>query len=305
MKIGWIFPGQASQQIGMGKDIHKNSELAKKYFKIANDIMKFDISSLIFTGPEHELTKTVYTQPAIYTVSVIIGKLLLENVEKPFCVAGHSLGEYSAMAIAGAFSFENGLELVKTRANAMHQAGENNNGAMAAVVGLSFDQVSELCLDFSNNSKVVVPANYNSERQIVVSGNESVLTEFSNIAKSAGAKIIVRLNVSGAFHSLLMKPARQILIDKLNSLKINNANIPVYTNFSGLPLKNSNDLKNSLINQLENTVLWYNCIKNMIGDKTEKFYEIGPGKVLQGLNKRIDRKIPISGVSNNEELKGY
>ena len=305
MKIGWIFPGQASQEIGMGKDFYLNSNLAKKYFNIANDIMEFDITNLIFNGPEEELTKTVYTQPAIYTVSVIIGKLLLEKGEKPFCVAGHSLGEYSAMAIAEAFSFENGLELVKTRADAMHQAGDDNKGSMAAVLGLTFDEVSKLCLDFSNDLKIIVVANYNSEKQIVVSGNATVVTEFTTIAKSAGAKIIVRLKVSGAFHSPLMKPARQILEDKLNSVKINDANIPVYSNHSGLPLKNSNDMKTSLINQLENTVLWYNCIKNMISDKTEKFYEIGPGKVLQNLNKRIDRKIPISGISNNKELKGY
>ncbi len=304
MKSAWLFPGQASQYVGMGKDIFDHTYLGKHYFECANDIMECDIQSIIFNGPKEKLKQTQYTQPAIYIVSVILGELLKEKGFTPNAVAGHSLGEYSALAIANAFDFETGLSLVKVRAENMAKAGATQEGAMAAIIGIEDKTISELCSDYSGNG-VVVAANYNSPGQVVISGSPEAVESVMDSAKASGARMTVQLNVSGAFHSPLMAPAREALAEMLDSLEISNSLFPVFTNVDAKPVIQGNDIKDSLIRQLENPVLWSKSIFSMKESGIESFVEVGPEKVLQGLNKRIDRKMLSQGVESLEQVKHF
>ena len=304
MKTAWIFPGQASQKIGMGKDLYENTEIGKKYYKIANEILEVDIQSISFDGPEELLKKTNYTQPAIYIVSTIISHIMLENGFTPDGVSGHSLGEYSAIAASGGFNFEVGLELVKIRSRSMHNAGKINPGTMAAIIGMTSEQVRDLC-NVNNTKNVLVAANYNTINQIVISGDIDSVKNFSLIAKEHGAKMIIPLNVSGAFHSPLMRPAREELADKLDSIQISDIEIPLYSNFDAKPKTKGKDIKNSLVYQLENPVLWYDTINNMTNDGYSSYIEIGPGKVLQGLNRKIDKSLSNIGIQNLQDIMKY
>ncbi len=304
MKSAWLFPGQASQYVGMGKDIFDHTDLGKHYFECANDIMECDIQSIIFNGPKEKLKQTQYTQPAIYIVSVILGELLKEKGFTPTTVAGHSLGEYSALAVANAFDFKTGLSLVKVRADSMAKAGENEKGTMAAIVGMNDDDVTDLCSSYSDNG-VVVAANYNSPGQVVISGSPEAVDSVMDSAKASGARMTVQLNVSGAFHSPLMAPAREALAEMLDSLEISNSLFPVFTNVDAKPVTQGNDIKDSLIRQLENPVLWSKSIVSMKESGIESFVEVGPGKVLQGLNKRIDRKIFSRGVESFDQVDNF
>ena len=304
MKSAWLFPGQASQYVGMGKDIFDHTDLGKHYFECANDIMECDIQSIIFYGPEEKLKQTQYTQPAIYIVSVILGELLKAKGFSPNAVAGHSLGEYSSLSIANAFDFETGLSLVKIRAENMAKAGAAQEGAMAAIIGIEDETVSELCSDYSGNG-VVVPANYNSPGQVVISGSPEAVESVMDSAKASGARMTVQLNVSGAFHSPLMAPAREALADSLDSLEISDSLFPIFTNVDAKPVTKGNDIKDSLIRQLENPVLWSKSILSMKESGIESFIEVGPGKVLQGLNKRIDRKTSCQGVESFEQVENF
>ncbi len=303
MNTIWMFPGQASQKVGMGLDLFEQSQLAKDYFNQANDVLGYDIQSIIFDGPDETLKQTQFTQPAIYIVSVILGKLLLGAGHKPTCVAGHSLGEYSALAISDAFSFEMGLALVKVRAESMYQAGQNIEGTMAAIVGLDDDVVQSLCN--KDHPGIVVPANFNSPGQVVISGEPDAVQSMMNLAKEEGARMAMPLNVSGAFHSPLMSSARESLAEILDSTEISDVKYPVYANVSALPVIKGDEIKELLLNQLESPVLWSKSVRNMILDEIDTFVEVGPGKVLQGLLKRIDRKIPSQGVSTFEEIQNY
>ena len=300
--IGWLFPGQGSQYVGMGLDLKKNSEKAKEYFDISNEIMKCDIQSIIFNGPEELLKKTEYTQPAIYIVSVITGYLLIDKGLKPTALAGHSLGEYSALAIGGAFDFTTGLKLVKSRSENMANAGMEKSGTMAALVGLDDETVINLCKSYEGNG-VVVPANFNSPGQVVISGNINAVEWVIKSSKDAGARMAVELNVSGAFHSPLMSPARENLAEMINSLEISDTVYPVFTNVDAKPVTKAIDIKSSLIQQLENPVLWAKSILEMKNKGINHFIEVGPGKVLQGLNKRIDRSIISQGVDSITKLE--
>ena len=284
LKKSWIFPGQASQKVGMGLDLYENTDLGRNYYDLANDILGEDIKDISFNGPDEKLKITKFTQPAIFIVSTIISHLLLEKGHNPDGVAGHSLGEYSALAAAGGIDFETGLELVKVRSNSMDNAGKLIPGTMAAVIGMDRARVKELTQKLSSE-QIVVAANYNTENQIVISGNIKTVQDFIDIAKENGARMAIRLNVSGAFHSPLMKPAREELADKLDSIEITDINIPIYSNVNAKPTRKGSDIKKSLINQLENPVLWFDSINNMVSDGFSKFTEIGPGKVLCGLNK--------------------
>ena len=304
MKNSWIFPGQASQKIGMGKDLFENTKIGKKYYEIANDLLDTDIQSVSFNGPEELLKKTKHTQPAIFIVSTIIGKIMIENGYSADGVAGHSLGEYSALVIAGAFDFVSGLELVKTRSKSMHNAGKINPGTMAAIIGMSTNEVENLCTRNSSDH-LVVAANYNTENQIVVSGHIEAIENLINNAKEYGARMAVPLNVSGAFHSPLMIPAREELADKLDSVEISDISIPLYSNVDAKPITKGKDIKNSLIRQLESPVLWYNSIQQMIKDGYTSFIEIGPGKVLQGLNRKINSAVSTKGVQSYEDIINY
>ena len=300
--IGWLFPGQGSQYVGMGLDLKQNSEKAKEYFNISNEIMNCDIQSIIFNGPEELLKKTEYTQPAIYIVSVITGYLLIDKGLKPTALAGHSLGEYSALAIGGAFDFTTGLKLVKSRSENMANAGMEKSGTMAALVGLDDETVISLCKSYEGNG-VVVPANFNSPGQVVISGNVNAVEWVIKSSRDAGARMAVELNVSGAFHSPLMSPARENLAEMINSLEISNTVYPVFTNVDAKPVTKAIDIKGSLIQQLENPVLWAKSILEMKDKGINHFIEVGPGKVLQGLNKRIDRSIISQGVDSIIKLE--
>ena len=304
MKAAWLFPGQASQKVGMGKDLFDQTDLGKHYFECANEIMGCDIQSIIFDGPEDTLKQTQYTQPSIYIVSVILGELLKEKGFFPNAVAGHSLGEYSALAVANAFDFETGLSLVKVRAESMAKAGEIQEGTMAAIVGMDDEAVTDLCSSYSGNG-VVVAANFNSPGQVVISGSPDAVITVMDSAKESGARMAVQLNVSGAFHSPLMTPAREALAESLDSLEILDSLYPVFTNVDAKPVTQGNDIKDSLIRQLENPVLWAKSILSMKESGIESFVEVGPGKVLQGLNKRIDRKTRSQGVETLEQVEKF
>ena len=304
MKNGWLFPGQASQKVGMGKDLFEKTEIGKKYYTIANDILDIDIQSISFNGPEELLNITNYTQPAIFIVSTIIGQIMIENGYSTNGVAGHSLGEYSALAVSGAYNFESGLELVKLRSESMYNAGKTNPGTMAAIVGLSAREVENLCTK-NTSDNLVVAANYNTENQIVESGHIESVETLIRTAKNHGAKMAVPLNVSGAFHSPLMTPAREELSDKLDSIDISDISIPLYTNVDAKPITKGRDIKDSLIRQLENPVLWYNSIEKMIRDGFTSFLEVGPGKVLQALNRKINNTIPTQGIQSYEDILNY
>ena len=304
MKNSWVFPGQASQKIGMGKDLFDNTEIGKRYYETANQILNVDIQSISFNGPEELLKKTKYTQPAIFIVSAIIGKTMIAKGYTPDSVAGHSLGEYSALLVSGAFDFPTGLEIVKLRSECMYNAGKENRGTMAAIIGLSSTDVNNLCNEISSE-KIAVIANYNTKNQIVVSGHVEAVKNLIISAKDFGARMAIPLNVSGAFHSQLMSPAREALADKLNSIQISDIEYPLYTNVDAKPFTKGAEIKNSLIRQLENPVQWYNLIQNMIRDGSNQFTEIGPGKVLQGLIRKIDRGVSATGIQTYEDILNY
>ena len=250
LKKSWIFPGQASQKVGMGLDLYENTDLGKNYYDLANDILGEDIKDISFNGPDEKLKITKFTQPAIFIVSTIISHLLLEKGHNPDGVAGHSLGEYSALAAAGGIDFETGLELVKVRSNSMDNAGKLTPGTMAAVIGMGRDKVKELTQKLSSE-QIVVAANYNTENQIVISGNIETVQDFIDIAKENGARMAIRLNVSGAFHSPLMKPAREELADKLDSIEITDINIQIYPNVNAKQIRKGSDIKKSLLDLVE------------------------------------------------------
>ena len=304
LKKSWIFPGQASQKVGMGLDLYENTDIGRNYYDLANDILGEDIKDISFNGPDEKLKITKFTQPAIFIVSTIISHLLLKKGHNPDGVAGHSLGEYSALAAAGGIDFETGLELVKVRSNSMDNAGKLIPGTMAAVIGMDRARVKELTQKLSSE-QIVVAANYNTENQIVISGNIKTVQDFIDIAKENGARMAIPLNVSGAFHSPLMKPAREELADKLDSIEITDINIPIYSNVNAKPTRKGSDIKKSLINQLENPVLWFDSINNMVNDKFSKFTEIGPGKVLCGLNKKINKDLFTNNIESYRELESY
>ena len=303
MKIGFLCPGQASQKVGMGLDLYEKTELGKKYFDIANEIMGLDIQKIIFDGPAESLKETQYTQPAIYIVSVIIGELLIERGINPSYAAGHSLGEYSALTLAESFNFKEGLELVKIRALEMQKACENNSGSMAAILGLEDNIVEEICESYKNG--IVVAANFNAKGQVVISGEKDAIKNIMVEMLDAGAMKAIELNVSGAFHSPLMSSAKKILAEKLLSAKINNSKFPVYANVSSKSISKDSEIRKSLIDQLESPVQWHQIISNMIYDGVKLAIEVGPGRVLKGLSKRIDRSLNMTSIESHEEIINY
>ena len=302
MSTAFLFPGQGSQKISMGYDLYEKTDIGKKYFNLANEIMDCDIKDIIFNGPDEKLKETYYTQPAIYIVSVIIGKILMSMGYIPKMVAGHSLGEYSACTISGSFSFENGLSLVKLRAENMQIAGKTNPGTMAAIIGLSSEDILEICTSTSTETNVVVPANYNSPNQIVISGNNSAVQNAMQEARNTGARLVKELNVSGAFHSPLMETAKSALSEALDKIDINDSDIPVYSNVNAQPTFNANEIRINLKNQIDSPVLWTNTIVNMKNDNALKMIEVGPGKVLQGLTRKIDKDLESFGVENLDQI---
>jgi [acyl-carrier-protein] S-malonyltransferase len=284
----YVFPGQGAQFPGMGKDLYDNSELARELFERANEILGFRITDIMFNGTEEDLKQTKVTQPAIFLHSVISAKTLGDDF-KPDMVAGHSLGEFSALTANGALSFEDGLILVSKRASAMQKACEIEPSTMAAVLGLDDDKVEEICASIKD---IVVPANYNTDGQIVISGSEKGIDEAIIKLTEAGAKRALKLNVGGAFHSPLMEPAREELATAIENTTFSMPICPVYQNVDAKPVTNTEIIKENLVSQLTSPVRWTQIMKNMISDGAKSYTEVGPGKVLQGLIKKIDRQFP-------------
>jgi len=303
MATAFVFPGQGSQKVSMGHDLFTSSKVGKKYFDLANEIMGTDIQSIIFNGPEEKLKETQYTQPAIYIVSVILGHILLEEGQQPDMVAGHSLGEYSACTIAGSLAFETGLSLVKLRAESMQDAGTTNPGTMAAIIGMTDEDVISMCNTISSDESVVVAANFDYPGQVVISGNINAVHETMAKAPDLGAKMAKELNVSGAFHSPLMEPAKKRLSAALDNIEINTATIPVYANVTAEPMIEADEIRSNLKNQLDCPVKWHETIDNMKTAGATEMMEVGPGRVLQGLTRRIDKKLTSKGVETLEQIK--
>jgi len=296
MKHAFVFPGQGAQFPGMGKSHYDNSSFAKKIFEQANEILGFRISDAMFNGSEEELKQTRITQPAIFLHSIIAFKGI-ENL-RPDAVAGHSLGEFSALVANGTLSLESGLLLVSLRAQAMQKACELNPSTMAAVLGLPDDQVEEICKDVQSESgEVVVPANYNCPGQLVISGSLKGIDVACERLKSAGAKRAMVLPVGGAFHSPLMEPARKELQQAIESTTFHTPSCPVYQNVVAKGVINKDEIKQNLIDQLTGAVRWTQCVQAMIADGVSKFTEIGPGKVLQGLILKINKEVSAESVS--------
>ncbi len=288
----YVFPGQGAQFVGMGKDMYDNSPLAKELFEKANDILGFRITDLMFEGTDEDLKQTKVTQPAIFLHSVILAKTLGDDF-KPEMTAGHSLGEFSALVAAGAMSFEDGLVLVSKRAMAMQKACEAEPSTMAAILGLEDAVVEEVCAAID---EVVVPANYNSPGQIVISGSEKGIDLAVEQLTEKGAKRALKLAVGGAFHSPLMQPAKDELAKAIEETTFSKPVCPVYQNVNASPNTDPETIKKNLIDQLTAPVKWTQIVENMIADGASSFTEVGPGKVLQGLIKKVDRQMPTESA---------
>lgn len=287
---GYVFPGQGAQFTGMGLDLFEASDLAKDHFLTANDILGFDISKIMFEGTAEELKQTKVTQPAVFLHSVILAKLMGDHF-KPDMIAGHSLGEFSALVAAGGLSFEDGLTLVSKRALAMQKACEVKPSTMAAIIGLEDATIEQICQETAG---IVVPANYNSPGQLVISGEVEAINLACQKLTEAGAKRAMVLPVGGAFHSPMMNPAKEELEAAIVNATISSPICPIYQNVSAKAEQNSDTIKRNLISQLTAPVLWTQIENQMISDGMSELIEVGPGKVLQGLIKKIDRRFPTS-----------
>lgn len=303
-KKAFIFPGQASQYVGMGADFYEKSDLARSYYDSAESLLGFPLKEFSFNGPLNKLTQTAVTQPAIFTLSLIVYEELKQRGFLPEMVAGHSLGEYSALVAAGSLTFEEGLNLVKIRSEQMQIATEKTVGTMAAIVGLSIENVREIIAD-SSVTGVCNVANFNSPSQIVISGETHSVQMMMREMKNAGAKMAVELTVGGAFHSELMADARVKLKKALDDAVFRPPSCPVYLNVTGKASVNPAEIRQRLIEQLTSPVLWSDSIQSMIANGADTFVEVGPGKVLQGLIKRISGDENISGVSTWSELTRF
>lgn len=292
----FVFPGQGAQFVGMGKDLYDSNPLAKELFEKANDILGYRITDVMFAGTDEELKQTKITQPAVFLHSVISALCMGEDF-KPSMVAGHSLGEFSALVAAGALSFEDGLKLVYARAMAMQKACEAAPSTMAAIIGLPDEKVEEICAEVNAEGHVCVPANYNCPGQLVISGNIEAINEVCEKMKAAGAKRALPLKVGGAFHSPLMQPAKDELQVAIENTEFKTPKCPVYQNVDGKPYTEAADIKANLIAQLTSAVRWTSCVQNMVADGADDFTECGPGKVLQGMIPRIAKNVTAHGIA--------
>lgn len=289
----YVFPGQGAQFVGMGKDLYDNNAEARTLFEKANEILGFRITDMMFDGTEDDLKQTKVTQPAIFLHSVLLAKSLGDKF-RPSMVAGHSLGEFSALVAAGAMSFEDGLKLVSKRAQAMQKACEATPSTMAAVLALPDEKVEEVCAGIEG---VVAPANYNCPGQVVISGELTAIDKACEALKAAGAKRALKLKVGGAFHSPLMEPARAELAEAINATEFKTPICPVYQNVDGKPHTDPVEIKENLIKQLTSPVRWTYDVQAMVKDGATEFVELGPGAVLQGLIKKIAPEVEVSGLS--------
>jgi [acyl-carrier-protein] S-malonyltransferase len=301
-KKAFIFPGQGSQYIGMAKDLFEKSVEAKEMIRTADDILGVNLSYIMFNGPEDELKQTQFTQPAIFLHSVILASVM-RTIDAD-AAAGHSLGEYSAYVASGTIQFHEAVKLVRARGVAMQEAGDQNKGTMAAVIGLEPEKVESLCAEASSTG-IVQCANFNSPGQIVISGSVDGVKKAMELCKGAGAKMVKELVVSAAFHSPLMVSAKEKLKSALDSTNFYKSKFPVFTNVTAKPLDGISEIKSMLYEQITAPVRWEETIRNMIDDGVEEFYEIGPGNVLQGLVKRINPEIKRFGIDKFEDVEKY
>lgn len=292
----FVFPGQGAQFVGMGKDLYETNALAKKYFDRADEILGFKITEIMFNGTDEQLKETKVTQPAVFLHSVIQA-LCLGDSFNPAMVAGHSLGEFSALVASEALDFEDGLRLVASRANAMQKACEINSGTMAAIIGLPDEKVEEICASVSSEGDIVVAANYNCPGQLVISGNVNAVNAACEKLKEAGAKRALPLKVSGAFHSPLMQPAKDELQAAIEKTTFKTPKCPVYQNVDAKPHTDAEEIKLNLIAQLTSPVRWTASVQTMIHDGADDFTECGPGKALQGMIGRIDKNVNAHGIA--------
>jgi [acyl-carrier-protein] S-malonyltransferase len=288
-----VFPGQGAQFVGMGQDLYNTSEVARELFSRANEILGFDIQALMFTGTDEDLKRTSVTQPAIYIHSVAAA-MANDLMQDAAMVAGHSLGEFSALTAAGALRFEDGLRLVSIRANAMQKACDQQDSTMAAILGMEDAVVESIC---NAIDEIVVPANYNTVGQLVISGTRSGIAKAIEMAKEQGARRAIELPVNGAFHSPLMEPARLELAAGIEQTDFSDATVPVYQNVDAQAHTSKESIKANLLSQLTSSVRWTQTIQQMVADGATAFIEVGPGKALSGMVKKVDRKLPVSQVS--------
>ena len=291
----FVFPGQGAQFVGMGKDLYENSPLAKELFEKANEILGYRITDIMFEGTDEDLRQTKVTQPAVFLHSVI-SALCMGDAFQPEMTAGHSLGEFSALVAAGALSFEDGLKLVYARAMAMQKACEAQPSTMAAIIGLADDKVEEICDQVTAEGEVCVAANFNCPGQIVISGSIAGIDKACELMKAAGAKRALPLKVGGAFHSPLMDPAKVELEAAINGTEFLTPKCPIYQNVDALPHTDPAEIKQNLVAQLTASVRWTQTVKNMLADGATDFTECGPGAVLQGLIKKIDKETSAHGI---------
>jgi len=289
----YIFPGQGSQYSGMGLDLYSSSASARDIMDRANEVLGRKLTDIMFYGTAEELTQTSNTQPAIFLHSYVV-YMHLPNPQ-PAMFAGHSLGEYTALTVAGALNFSDALKLVQIRANSMQAAGSEQAGTMAAIIGMEDNLITEICQKVCKEIGVVQSANYNSPGQVVISGTPEAVQETMRQCKEQGARMVKQLNVSGAFHSPLMQSAKDKLSEALSAINISDAEFPVYANATAKPLTKASDIHESLITQLTSPVRWSESVQNMITDGATEFVEVGPGNVLQGLVKRINTGVAVSG----------
>ena len=304
-KIAYIFPGQGSQAVGMGQNICAHSKAARTIFEQADEYLGEKISTLCFYGPEDALKQTIHTQPALYVTSAAVLAALGERgAATPEAVAGHSVGEYAALYAAGAFDFETGLKLVARRAQEMHQAGLSQPGAMAAVLGLTAAQVTEICAE-AQSTGTVSAANFNGGGQVVISGSPEGVTKASELAKAAGAKRVLPLNVSGAFHSALMAPAAEAMEDALRDAAIQNVKIPVVANLTADYEATPDEIRTNLAAQIDNPVRWEETILRLVRDGFDTFVEVGSGTVLAGLMKRIAPEAKVVSIGDSAAVEAF
>jgi [acyl-carrier-protein] S-malonyltransferase len=301
-KKAFLFPGQGSQYVGMASDLFENSAEAKEMIKTADDALGINLSYIMFNGPEEQLKQTEFTQPAIFLHSVVLLSIIRTlNIEAS---AGHSLGEYSALVSAGAIQFYDAVKLVRTRGKAMQQAGIEKPGTMAAIIGLDPAKVIDSCTEASQ-AGIVQCANFNSPGQIVISGSIEGVKKAMELCKAKGAKLVKELVVSGAFHSPLMESAQKTLLAELDNTEIYDARFPVYANVTAQPVHKKEDIKKLLYQQLSSPVKWEETIINMIKDGVDEFFEVGPGKVLQGLVKRINPDVKCYSIDKYSDVEKY